>query len=185
MHACNRTVANAPCLDGWASMKEKVERQQGEQTWASAPRRPPSSRGCPERCVAPSFVDPRNEAVPRPFLGFLWLSLLDQHGQVRKHPFANLAHVLVGQQVVAFMGSIPCTTRLVVMLAVVFLVGAARDQVPRLVNELQPHHRRPRRQQNERGTAGFGGWEVVQHGRTAKVLNSCKDFSRQQASTAS
>ena len=185
MHACNRTVANAPCLDGLASMKEKVERQQGEQTWASAPRRPPSSCRCPERCVAPSFAGPWNGTVLRPFLGFMWLSLLDQRGQVRKHPFANLAHVLVGQQVVAFMGTIPCTARLVVMLAVVFVVGATRDQVPRLVNELQPHHRRPRRQQNERGAEGFGGWEVVQHGRAAKVLNSCKDFSRQQASTAS
>ena len=185
MHACSRTVANAPCLDGLASMKEKVERQQGEQTWALAPRWPPFSCRCPEWCVAPSFAGPWNGAVLRPFLGFLWLSLLDQRGQVRKHPFANLAHVLVGQQVVAFMGAIPCAARLVVILAVVFVVGAARDQVPRLVNELQPHHRRPRRQQNERGTEGFGRWEVVQHGPTAKVLNSCRDFFRQQASTAS
>ena len=126
-----------------------------------------------------------NGVVLRPSLALQWLSLLDQRGQVRKHPFANLAHVLMGQHVVTFMGTTPCSALLMVMLAVVFLVGAARDKVPRLVNKLQPHHRGPRRQQNQRCTVGFGGWEVVQHEQGAKVLNSFEHFFLQQASTAS
>lgn len=66
-------------------------------------------------------------------------------------PLAHVAHVLVRIELGVFVRPFPRGALCVVMHvnAVVFVVAAARHEVPPLVGDFEPNHTEPRRQQDD------------------------------------